>query len=43
VRARERNHTVSVMRFEENARLVEQHAAVIRQALQNNEKAPVDE
>ena len=38
----ERNHTLSVMRFEEKARRVEQHAAVIRQALQNNEKAPVD-
>jgi len=40
-RASERNHTVSVTQFEENARRVEQHAAVIRQALQNSEKAPV--
>jgi two-component system, chemotaxis family, protein-glutamate methylesterase/glutaminase len=42
-RASERNHTISEMRFEENARQVEQHAAVIRQALHYNEKAPVDE
>jgi len=42
-RAGERNHTVSVKQFEANARRVEQHAAVIRQVLQNNEKAPVDE
>jgi two-component system, chemotaxis family, protein-glutamate methylesterase/glutaminase len=42
-RARERNHTVSVMQFEENARRVEQHAAVIRHALQLNERPPVDE
>src|SRR5262245_17456407 len=41
-RASERNHTVSVMQFEENARQVEQHAAVIRQALRQNEKALVD-
>jgi two-component system, chemotaxis family, protein-glutamate methylesterase/glutaminase len=43
VRASERNHTISVMQFEENARQVEQHAAVIRQVLHYNEKAPVDE
>ena len=42
-RARERNHTVSVTQFEENARRVEQHATVIRQALQNSDKAPVEE
>jgi two-component system chemotaxis response regulator CheB len=42
-RAGERNHTVSVTQFEENARRVEQHAAVIRQVLQNSEKASVDE
>jgi two-component system chemotaxis response regulator CheB len=42
-RAGERNQTVSVTRFEENARRVEQHAAVIRQVLQNNEKPPVDD
>jgi two-component system chemotaxis response regulator CheB len=40
-RASKRNHTVSVMQFEENARQVEQHAAVIRQALHQNEKTPV--
>lgn len=40
-RASEHNHTVSVMQFEENARRVEQHAAVIRQVLHQNEKAPV--
>jgi len=42
-RASERNHTLSVMQFEENARQVEQHAAVIRQMLHNSEKAPVDD
>jgi two-component system chemotaxis response regulator CheB len=42
-RASESNRTVSVTHFEENARQVEQHAAVIRQVLQNNRKAPVDE
>jgi two-component system, chemotaxis family, protein-glutamate methylesterase/glutaminase len=42
-RASERNHTFSETRFEENARQVEQHATVIRQALQKNQKAPVDE
>jgi hypothetical protein len=42
-RASERNHTVSVRQFEENARRVEQHAAVIRQALQNSDKTPVDD
>src|SRR5262245_2180223 len=42
-RASERNHTVLVMQFEENARRVEQHAAVIRQVLHNSEKAPVDD
>jgi two-component system chemotaxis response regulator CheB len=42
-RAGERNHTFSVKQFEENARRVEQHAAVIRQALQNSEKAPADD
>ena len=42
-RAGERNHTVSVTQFEENARQVEQHAAVIRQVLHNSEKAPVDD
>lgn len=42
-RAGERNHNVSVMQFEENARKVEQHAAVIRQVLHNSEKAPVDD
>jgi two-component system chemotaxis response regulator CheB len=42
-RASERNHTISVMQFEENARQIEQHAAVIRQVLQNNQKALVDE
>jgi two-component system chemotaxis response regulator CheB len=31
-RASEREHTVSVMQFEENARRVEQHAEVIRRA-----------
>lgn len=41
-RASERNHTISVMQFEKNARQVEQHAAVIRQVLHQNEKAPVD-
>jgi hypothetical protein len=30
------------MQFEKNARQVEQHAAVIRQVLHQNEKAPVD-
>jgi two-component system, chemotaxis family, protein-glutamate methylesterase/glutaminase len=43
VRAGERNQPISVMQFEENARRVEKHAAVIRQVLQNSEKAPVDE
>jgi two-component system chemotaxis response regulator CheB len=42
-RASERNHTISVTQFEENARQVEQHAAVIRQVIHYNEKAPVDE
>ncbi|HEY7183882.1 MAG TPA: chemotaxis protein CheB [Blastocatellia bacterium] len=42
-RARERNHTISMTQFEENARQMEQHAAVIRKALQNSEKPPVDE
>jgi hypothetical protein len=30
------------MRFEENARQVEQHATVIRQVLQKNQKAPLN-
>ena len=42
-RASERNHNISEMRFEENARQVEQHAAVIRQMLHNNEKALVED
>jgi two-component system chemotaxis response regulator CheB len=42
-RASERNRTVSVMQFEENARQVEQHASVIRQMLHNYEKAPADD
>jgi two-component system chemotaxis response regulator CheB len=42
-RASERNHTLSVMRFEENAREVERHAAVTRQVLRQNENEPVDE
>jgi len=42
-RAGARNHTVSVMQFEENARRVEQHAEVLRQVLHNSEKAPVDD
>jgi two-component system chemotaxis response regulator CheB len=42
-RASERNHTISVTQFEENARQVEQHAAVIRQVLQHNEKPPLAE
>jgi hypothetical protein len=31
------------MQFEENAKRVEQHAAGIRQALHNSEKAPVED
>jgi len=42
-RAGARNHTVSGMQFEENARRVEQHAEVIRQVLHNSEKGPVDD
>jgi two-component system chemotaxis response regulator CheB len=42
-RAGERNQAISVTQFEENARQVEQHAAVIRQVLHNSEKAPVDD
>jgi two-component system, chemotaxis family, protein-glutamate methylesterase/glutaminase len=42
-RAGERNHTISVTQFEESARRVEQHAAVIRQVLHNSEKPPVDD
>jgi two-component system chemotaxis response regulator CheB len=37
-RARESNRQISIMQYEENAREVEQHAAVIRQILRNNEK-----
>lgn len=42
-RARERNHHVSLAQFEENAQQVEKHAAIIRQVLRNNEKAPLEE
>jgi two-component system chemotaxis response regulator CheB len=40
---RARNRTLSATHLEENARLAEQHAAVIRQMLHYNEKAPMDE
>lgn len=41
-RARQKNHQISIMQFEEKAREVEQHAAVIRQILRNNEKVNED-
>lgn len=42
-RARERNHQISLMRYEDNVQRVERHAAVIREVLRNNEKAQVSE
>jgi two-component system chemotaxis response regulator CheB len=37
-RAREHNHQISLIRYEDNASQIEQHADVIRQVLNNNEK-----
>lgn len=37
-RARERKHQISLMRYEDNARQIDQRASVIREVLRNNEK-----
>jgi two-component system chemotaxis response regulator CheB len=42
-RARERNHQISLIRYEDNARQIEQHASVIREVLNNNEKMSENE